>query len=77
MNNLKQQLVAVKSISEKILLLSVGVAALAFSILDPRFETLRLGLQGCGLICFLLGISPMVWQYVKATWPKKPETKKK
>lgn len=76
MNNLKQQLVAVKSISEKVLLLLVGAAALAASVLDPRFETLKLGLQVLGAVCFLLGISPMVWQYVKAQWPK-ADTKKK
>lgn len=53
---MKQQLIAVKSISEKVLLLLVGIAAIGASLLDPRFVTLKYGLLGLGTICFLLGI---------------------
>lgn len=58
-------------ILEKIALLLVGGAALTVSILDPRFETLRSGIQICGGFCVLLGLVPMVWEYIKATLPTK------
>lgn len=70
MKDFKKQLQALVKIGEKMLLLIVGATALALSVLDARFETLRLAVQVTGLLCLVLGLAPMVWAYVKANLPK-------
>lgn len=71
MKDFKKQLQAIVKIGEKILLLGVGAALVALSILDSRFETLKLGVQIAGVLCLVLGLSPMIWAYVKANMPKR------
>lgn len=64
-----KQLQALVKISEKVTLLIVGSTALAVSVIDPRFETLKLAVQASGAICLLFALVPMVWAYAKANWP--------
>lgn len=70
MDNFKKQAKALVTIGEKVLLLVAGAAALALSVLDPRFETLKLAVQLVGALCVIFGLAPMVWAYIKATLPK-------
>lgn len=67
----KKQMLAVVKIGEKILLVGVGAMALALSVTDPRFDTLRLGIQISGGVSLAFGLAPMVWEYIKANYPTK------
>lgn len=70
MDKFKKQIKALVTIGEKVLLLGAGALALALSILDPRFETLKLAMQLIGTLCVIVGFAPMAWAYIKAIWSK-------
>lgn len=66
---MKQQLNALVKIGEKLALLLMGTAALTLSLIDSRFETLRLYIQVIGIVCLLFALIPMAWAYIQANWP--------
>lgn len=61
---------ATLKIGEKFLLVIVGTGALGLSVIDARFENIKLMVQVMGAVCFAFGFVPMFWSFVKASWPK-------
>lgn len=71
MEKYKQQGLAVVKIGEKILLLGIGVLALILSQIDPRFATMSLEVLIGGTVCLLFSLPPIIWAYIKTTYPTK------
>lgn len=71
MDKYKKQGLAVVNIGEKVFLLGIGVLALILSQIDPRFETMSLEVLIGGAVCLLFSLPPIIWAYIKTTYPTK------
>lgn len=76
MDKIKNYGLAVVKVSEKVLLIGIGLAGLwaHFSkIKDENLSTITLIIA---VVAMTFGLAPMVWNYARSVWPKKVKENK-
>jgi hypothetical protein len=70
LEELKKQGKAVLVIVEKVVWTIAGASSVVFATFNIETPYWRTATLLLGMFAFLIGFSPILWAFVKATWPK-------
>lgn len=71
MQNIKKYSLAIAKVMEKLLLIGIGLAGIWAYWAKAQTSDIKFYLIVISVSAFAFGLTPMVINYVKASWPKK------
>ena len=71
MDKIKNYGIAVVKVSEKVLLIGIGLAGLWAHFSKIKDENLSIITLIIAVVAMTFGLAPMVYTYFKSVWPKK------